>query len=395
MRYPFRAIFKIRLPHGGLSFGRIIMEFVATCLFGLESLLGAEIDELGYKRTETMDGRVSFMGDIKAICELNIKLRFAERLYIKVGEFDALSFDDLFEGTKSLEWERWIGKDDEFPVRGHSIKSALFSIPDCQKIIKKAVVSRLSSKYGVQWFEEKGVKYQIDFFIFKNRATLMIDTSGIPLHKRGYRPKTAEAPIRETLAAALAKIARPREDVLFWDPFCGSGTIAIEATMMMLNRAPGLDRAFISQTFPQIPKKSWIDARSEARSKIITDSRFEAYASDINPEAVSLATECAKHAGVYENMKIFEKDALTVDTMGRRGTIVCNPPYGERLFTLKEAEELYRKMGKHFKSLDKWQIYVITSHEEFSRLYGRRPDKVRKLYNGMIPCYFYQFFKNN
>lgn len=377
------------IPQGGN------MEYVATCLFGLESLLGAEIDSLGYKRTETMDGRVSFEADISAVCTLNINLRFAERVYIKVGEFEALTFEDLFEGTKALEWEKWIGKNDEFPVRGHSIKSALFSVPDCQKIIKKAVVSRLSGKYGIQWFEEKGVKYQIDFFLFKNRATLMIDTSGVPLHKRGYRPKTAEAPIRETLAAALAKLARPREDVLFWDPFCGSGTIAIESTMMMLNRAPGLDRAFIAQTFPQIEKKSWLDAREEARSKIITDSKFEAYASDINPDAVALATECAKHAGVYGNMKIFEKNALTIDTMGRRGTVVCNPPYGERLFTLKEAEDLYRNMGKHFKKLDKWQIYVITSHEEFGRLYGRKPDKVRKLYNGMIPCYFYQFFKNN
>ena len=371
------------------------MEYVATCLFGLESFLGAEIDEMGYKRTETMDGRVSFEADINDVCKLNINLRFAERVYFKIGEFEALTFDDLFEGVKSLEWEKWIGKNDEFPVRGHSIKSALFSVPDCQKIIKKAIVSRLSAKYGVQWFEESGVKYQIDFFLFKNRATLMIDTSGVPLHKRGYRPKTAEAPIRETLAAALAKIARPRDNVLFWDPFCGSGTIAIEATMMMLNRAPGLDRAFISQTFPQISKAEWKDARDEARSKIITDSCFEAYASDINPEAVELAAECAKHAGVYGNMKIFEKNALTIDTMGRRGTIVCNPPYGERLFTLKEAEDLYRNMGKHFKSLDKWQIYVITSHEEFTRLYGRRADKVRKLYNGMIPCYFYQFFKNN
>ena len=371
------------------------MEYVATCLFGLESLLGAEIDALGYKRTETMDGRISFIADLDDVCKLNINLRFAERVYFKIGEFDALTFDDLFEGTKALEWERFIGADDEFPVRGHSIKSALFSVPDCQKIIKKAVVSRLSSKYGITWFKEQGVKYQIDFFIFKNRATLMIDTSGVPLHKRGYRPKTAEAPIRETLACALAKIARPREDVLFWDPFCGSGTIAIEATMMMLNKAPGLDRAFISQAFPQIDSGKWKDAREEARSKIIIDSEFESYASDINPEAVALATECAKHAGVYKNMRIFEQNALKITTEGRRGTIVCNPPYGERLLTIKETEALYRKMGEHFKTLDKWQIYVITSHEEFSRLYGRKPDKVRKLYNGMLPCYFYQFFKNN
>ena len=186
------------------------MEYVATCLFGLESFLGAEIDEMGYKRTETMDGRVSFETDINDVCKLNINLRFAERVYFKIGEFEALTFDDLFEGVKSLEWEKWIGKNDEFPVRGHSIKSALFSVPDCQKIIKKAIVSRLSAKYGVQWFEESGVKYQIDFFIFKNRATLMIDTTGVPLHKRGYRPKANEAPIRETLACALAKLSRPR-----------------------------------------------------------------------------------------------------------------------------------------------------------------------------------------
>ena len=369
------------------------INYVATCLFGLESLLGAEIDALGYKRTETMDGRVSFEGDEGALARCNINLRYAERLYIKVGEFEALTFDDLFEGTKSLEWEKWIGKSDEFPVKGHSIKSALFSIPDCQKIIKKAVVSRLSKAYGISWFEETGIKYQIDFFIFKNRATLMIDTSGVPLHKRGYRPKSVEAPIRETLACALAKLARPREDVLFWDPFCGSGTIAIEATMMMLNRAPGLERGFVSQAFPQFSKQIWTDAREEARANIITDSKFEAYASDISPENVKIAQESAKHAGVYQNMRIFEQDALTIKTEGRRGTIVCNPPYGERLMTVKEAENLYRKMGQHFKTLDSWQIYVITNHEDFSRFYGRRADKIRKLYNGSIPCYFYQFFK--
>ena len=371
------------------------IEYVATCLFGLESLLGEEIEKLGYKRTETIDGRISFIGDENAIAKCNINLRFAERVYIKVGEFEALTFDDLFEGTKNLEWEKWIGKADEFPVRGHSIKSALFSVPDCQKIIKKAVVSRLSKVYGISWFEEKGIKYQIDFFLFKNRATLMIDTSGTPLHKRGYRPQTIEAPIRETLACALAKLSRPREDVLFWDPFCGSGTIAIEAAMLMTNRAPGLDRAFISQTFPQFDKDIWKNERDEARSKIIIDSHFEAYASDINPDSVILATECARHAGVHKNMKIFERDALTISTEGRRGTIVCNPPYGERLFTKKETDDLYRKMGKHFKTLDKWQIYVITSYEDFQYFYGRKADKVRKLYNGMIPCYFYQFFKNN
>lgn len=371
------------------------IEYVATCLFGLESLLGEEIEKLGYKRTETMDGRISFIGDENAIAKCNLWLRFAERLYIKVGEFEALTFDDLFEGTKSLEWEKWIGKNDEFPVRGHSIKSALFSIPDCQKIIKKAVVSRLSKSYGITWFEEKGVKYQIDFFIFKNRATLMIDTSGTPLHKRGYRPISNEAPIRETLACALAKLSRPREDVLFWDPFCGSGTIAIEATLLMLNKAPGLERAFTAEAFPQFNKSIWINAREEAKAQIITNSSFEAYASDINSECVEIALGNAKRAGVSDHIKIFQKDALTIKTEGRRGTIVCNPPYGERLFSMKETEELYKKMGNHFKTLDKWQQYIITSHEGFARLFGRKPDKIRKLYNGMLPCYFYQFFKNN
>ena len=372
-----------------------MIEYVATCLFGLESLLGEEIEALGYKRTETMDGRISFTGDEDALAKCSINLRFAERLYIKVGDIEAYTFDELFEGVKSLEWERWIGKNDEFPVRGHSIKSNLFSIPDCQKIIKKAVVSRLGSKYGITWFPEKGIKYQIDFFIFKNRATLMIDTSGVPLHKRGYRPRANDAPIRETLACALAKLSRPREDVLFWDPFCGSGTIATEAAMLMTNTAPGLTRAFAGQSFPQFSRESWTLAREEARSKIITDSGFMAYASDIDPACVEIASETAKHAGVYKNMKIFCRDALTIKTEGRRGTIVCNPPYGERLMSMKDTELLYKKMGEHFKTLDKWQMYIITSHEDFCRLFGRKADKVRKLYNGMIPCYFYQFFKND
>ncbi|MBO5313635.1 MAG: class I SAM-dependent RNA methyltransferase [Clostridia bacterium] len=342
-----------------------------------------------------MDGRISFTGDENAVARCSINLRFAERLYIKVGEFYAKTFDELFEGTKGLAWEEWIGKNDEFPVRGHSIRSDLFSIPDCQKIIKKAVATRLSQSYGVSWLEERGVKYQIDFFIFKNRATLMIDTTGVPLHKRGYRPKANEAPIRETLACALAKLSRPREDVILWDPFCGSGTIAIEGAMLMTNTPPGLNRAYIAQTFPQFKKEIWTDAIEEARSKIIKDSPFVAYASDIDPECVRIAEDNAKRAGVFKNMKIFCQDALTIKTEGRRGTIVCNPPYGERLLSMKDTEELYRRMGEHFKSLDRWQMYIITSHEEFCKLFGRRADKVRKLYNGMIPCYFYQFFKND
>ena len=368
------------------------LKYVATCLFGLEHMLGEEIDALGYKRINTIDGRVVFEGDENAVARCNIGLKFAERVFFLVGECHAASFEQLFEGTRSLEWENFIGERDEFPVKGHSIKSALFSIPDCQKIVKKAVVERLKSKYSTPWFAEDGKKYQIEFFILKDEAMLLIDTSGVALHKRGYRPGTLDAPLRETLAAALVELSRPREDVLIWDPFCGSGTIAIEAAMKMKNIAPGLGRSFAAEQFDLIPKSVWKDARDEAKSAV-KDTDFEAYASDINPECVAFTKECVKRAGVLGTVKAFERNALEISTGGRRGTIVCNPPYGERMFTMSQTEDLYRKMGAHFRTLEPWQIYVITSHEGFERLYGRRADKVRKLYNGMIPCYFYQFFK--
>jgi len=370
------------------------MEFVATCLFGLEKFLGDEIKELGYERIETIDGRVTFRGDINAVCRSNMWLRFAERVFIKVGEFKADSFSALFDGTKALNWEDFIGANDAFPVKGHSIKSNLTSIPDCQSIVKKAIVERLKEKYKKSWFEETGVKYQIEFFILNNKATLMIDTSGTPLHKRGYRTEANEAPLRETLACAVAKIARPREDVLFWDCMCGSGTIAIEAALMMTNRAPGLMRGFAAEEFPFIPKKSWQEARAEAVDLINRNSAFEAYASDISPAAVEIAKANVKRAGMEGHVKTFVRDALTIETMGRRGTIVCNPPYGERLSNQKDVEILYRKMGQHFKTLDRWQIYILCESQDFERLYGKRADKKRKLYNGMIPCTLYQYFKN-
>jgi putative N6-adenine-specific DNA methylase len=288
-----------------------------------------------------------------------------------------------------------VGKDDAFPVKGHSVKSALFSIPDCQSIVKKAAVKRLSDKYGISWFRETGVKYQIEFFILKDEVFMMIDTSGTALHKRGYRPQTLAAPLRETLAAALAKTARPREDVLFWDPFCGSATIPIEASLIMTNTAPGLFRGFAAEGFAKIPEGTWKEAREEARSLINHESKFEAYASDISEEALKNARSAISKAGMNAHIKLFNKNALEISTEGRRGTVVCNPPYGERLGTIEETEKLYRDMGRHFKTLDNWQIYVITSHEKFERLYGRKADKVRKLYNGMIPCYYYQFFRKD
>ena len=368
-------------------------ELVATCLFGLEHLLGEEIDALGYERVETIDGRVTFFGDSEAVALSNIFLRYAERVFIKLGSFSAATFDELFEGTRSLPWPDFIGKEDAFPVKGHSIKSTLTSIPDCQKIVKKAVVRSMSERYGISYFEETGTKYQIEFFILKDKATLMIDTSGMPLHKRGYRRDSNDAPIRETLAAAIAKTARPREDVLLWDPMCGSGTIAIEAAMLMKNIAPGVKRSFAAESFPFIEKKIWQSAREEAREgEVKTD--FQCFASDIDPKAVELTKKNAILAGVSDIITAFNADCTTISSEGRRGTIVTNPPYGERLMTPREAEALYRKMGEHFRSLAPWQVYIITSHREFEKFYGRRADKVRKLYNGMIPCFLYQFFKN-
>lgn len=371
-----------------------MIQYTATCLFGLEALLGAEIDALGYKRIETIDGRVSFEGDASAAARANIGLRFAERVYITLGTFEARSFTELFDETRALPWEMYIGKDDAFPVKGHAIKSTLYSVPDCQKIVKKAVADRLGEKYGMRVLPETGVKYQIEFFILKDRASLMIDTSGVPLHKRGYRPETVAAPLRETLAAGLAAFSRPREDVLLRDPFCGSGTIAIEGAMQMLKIAPGLNRSFSAEQFPAFPTEIWTAAREEAHDLIVRDSRFEAYASDIDPECVRIARESAARAGVGDAVKVFEANALDIHTEDRRGTVVTNPPYGERLMAPDEAERLYKDMGRAFSRLGKWQIYILTPCETFERLYGRRADKVRKLYNGMIPCLFYQYFKN-
>ena len=369
------------------------LTLVATCMFGLEKLLGEEIDSLGLKRLNTMDGRITFEGEEADIPRANINLRCAERVFIHLGQFPACSFSELFDGTKALPWEDWIGRLDAFPVKGHSIKSGLTSLPDCQSIVKKAIVERLREKYGISWFEETGVKYQIEFFIFKDVAHLMLDTSGIALHKRGYRPEAGAAPLRETLAAALVMTARPREDILFWDPFCGSGTIAIEAAMLVSGRAPGLNRAFAGEDFANIPKHLWDTAREEAQTRIRTDCKFEVYASDIDEDILDITYENALRAGVEEYINIFQADARKIKKEDRKGTVVCNPPYGERMGEREEIERLYQQLGGSFKALYPWQIYVLTSCDRFDRLYGQRADKVKKLYNGMLPCYLYEYFK--
>ena len=367
--------------------------YVATCLFGLEKYVGEEIDALGYKRLETIDGRITFEGDISAIARCNMWLRCAERVYIKMGEFEAHTFTELFDGVKALPWESWIGRDDAFPVKGHSIRSALTSIPDCQSIVKKAIADRLSAEYGISWFCEEGSKYQVDFFILNDKATLMIDTSGAPLYKRGYRTEAGGAPLRETLACAIAKTSRPRQDILFWDPFCGSGTVPIEAALMMTNTAPGILRTFAAEDFYDIDPKVWTDAREEARSMQTFDTSFQAYASDIDPKMIEIANANIERAGVGKLIKTFVKDATQISAGGMKGSIICNPPYGERLMTPFQARKLYGDMGKTFSKLNNWQIYVLTSDERFEQSYGRKADKVRKLYNGMLKCNLYQYFR--
>lgn len=370
-----------------------VYHFAATCLFGLEKLLGAEIDALGYQRTETMDGRVYFTGGLDAIPRCNIALRTAERVYLVLGRFDARSFTELFDGTAALPWEEFIGADDAFPVKGHAIRSTLYSVPDCQSIVKKAIVDRLSRAYGRSWFDETGVKYQVEFFIFKDHAALMLDTSGVALHKRGYRPAANAAPLRETLAAAIVMTARLRSDVLLWDPMCGSGTIAIEAAMLQTKTAPGLGRSFAAEDYPLLSSALWDNARDEAVAAIDEDSTFEAWASDIDPACVTLTRENARRAGMSAHVRVFEADVRQIEKPDRRGTIICNPPYGERLMTPEAVETLYREMGAHLGTFLPWQIYVLTSHEQFERFWGRRADKTKRLYNGMIPCNLYQFFK--
>lgn len=377
------------------------MEFVATCLFGLERLVGEDIDALGYQRIETIDGRVTFSApDEKAaecIAECNINFRYAERLFIKLGEFSALSFEELFQGTKALPWEKLISKEDAFPVKGHSIKSKLFSIPDCQKIIKKATVERLSSVYGMKQFPECGIKYQIEFFLLNDRVTLMIDTSGESLHKRGYRKQGNLAPLRETLAAGMVNLARPREGVIFVDPLCGSGTICIEAALLITHTAPGLRRSFAAEKYPFVPKAIWDSVREKARAAIIP-ANTEIFGFDYDHSSIELARKNASEAGVASLITFGTKDVRDFHSplKDARGTIVTNPPYGERMGDLQSARELVRAMGTVFRErVPNWQIYIISSDDNLESYYGRRSDKVRKLYNGMIKCGFYQYYKNN
>ena len=367
------------------------MNYSATCLLGVEGLLARELRDMGCGDVRAENGRALFSGGWDILARANLCSRFAERVGILLGEFEARTFEELFQGVKALPWEEYLGREDAFPVTGSSLDSKLHSVPDCQAIIKKAVVERLKQSFRQDWFTEEGPVHRVRFRIMKDRASVMIDASGAGLHKRGYRPASNAAPIKETLAAALVYLARPRQDTAFYDPFCGSGTILIEAAAMARNMAPGIGRRFQAEVWGQCPAGVWDRERQRARDLERRDGDFVPVGYDIDPAAVELTLENARRAGVtvqarVRDIKDFKEDA-------GRGCVVCNPPYGQRLMDQRAAAEICRGLGRVFAPRKGWSYGVITPEEDFEELFGRRADKRRKLYNGMIRCQYYQYFK--
>ena len=367
-------------------------ELCVPCLLGLEGPIAAELRRLKMDNVRAENGRVYFSGDETAIAKANMSLRIGERVLVEVGKFPAATFDQLFEGTKALPWEMLIPKDGAFPVKGFSLNSKLFSVSDCQKIIKKAMVERLKRVYGIEWFAETGALYQVQFSIMNDIASLCIDTSGDGLHKRGYRPAHNVAPLKETMAAAMVSLSRYRGREDFCDPFCGSGTIPIEAALIAKNRAPGLYRNFSAMNWPIIPHRAWGDVREEAKSREFSGD-YRIVGSDIDPKAVEMAQENAKRAGVLDVVRFEVADATKFDRKSENGVIVTNPPYGERIMEKREAEDLYRQFGAVYRQSENWKLYLLSSHTEFERTFGQSADKKRKLYNGMIKCDLFMYFK--
>ncbi|MDO5398083.1 MAG: class I SAM-dependent RNA methyltransferase [bacterium] len=366
-------------------------EIIIPTLFGMEAFVSREVRRLGYETTSVEDGRVVFMGDYEAVCRANLWIRTGERVLIKLAEFNALSFEELFEEVYSIRWQDWLPADAAFPVKGYSLKSQLTSVPSCQSIIKKAAAKKMWSAYGIEHLPENGSLYQIQFSILKDRVTIMLDTSGEPLHKRGYRRLSNAAPLRETIAAAMITMSYWKFEQPFLDPFCGSGTIPIEAAMFKRNIAPGINRRFAAEEFKAIPTALWSKARAEARDSIY-NVPLEIYASDLDPECVELSRANAKNAGVDEFISISKADARKVFIDKPDGTIICNPPYGERMGEIKECERLYRDIGKSFNKMNNWAKYILVPNENFEKLFGMKADKKRKLYNGMLKCNVYQYF---
>ena len=371
------------------------LKMAAPCLFGTESIAADEFRRMGVEDVSVQNGRVLLSGGYEMLARANINSRFAERILIVVGNFKAESFTELFDNVKALEWERFIGKTDAFPVTGSSIDSALHSIPDCQKIIKKAIVDRLSSKYKIKWFEETGAEVRIKFTALKDEFSLMIDTSGEGLHKRGYRKNSNDAPLKETLAASMCDLARIYPDTKIYDPFCGSGTILIEAALMATKRAPGLNRYFAAERYSFFPREAFREERVRAQDLIIHNAEFEAIGSDIDKSCIELTLANAKKAGVEKYVKAHIADIRDFKPEFDRCITITNPPYGERLLDVKAAEELYAVMGKRFIMEKGKKYFVISPHDDFEKIFGRPADKRRKLYNGMIKCQYFMYFKNN
>ena len=368
-------------------------ELVVPCHFGLESVMKREIYDLGYEVIKVEDGRVTFEGDAEAICRANIFLRGTERVLLQVGRFKATTFDELFEGIKALPWEEFIPENGKFWVKkASSIKSKLFSPSDIQSIVKKAMVERLKQSYDIEWFPEDGAAYPVRVFLNKDEVMVTLDTSGESLHKRGYRLATSKAPITETLAASLIMLTPWHKDRILVDPFCGSGTFPIEAAMMAANIAPGMNREFTAEQWTNfIPRQLWYDAVEEAQDMVNLDVEVDIQGYDIDPEVVKAARENAKRAGVDKLIHFQQRPVAELSHPKKYGFIICNPPYGERLEEKADLPELYSQIGEAYKALDSWSMYLITSYEDTERYIGRKADKNRKIYNGMLKTYFYQF----
>lgn len=368
-------------------------ELIAPCHFGLEAVLKREIYDLGYEITSVEDGRVTFEGDAEAICRANIFLRTAERVLLKVGKFTAVTFDELFEGIKALPWETYIPEDGRFWVKkASSIKSRLFSPSDIQSIVKKAMVERMKQHYHMDWFEETGADYPVRIFLLKDEVTVTIDTSGESLHKRGYRTLSSKAPITETLAAALIMLTPWRRDRILVDPFCGSGTFPIEAAMMAANIAPGMNREFLAEQWTNlIPRQLWYDCVSEAEELVDREIDVDIQGYDIDGEVIKAARDNARRAGVDHLIHFQQRPVADLNHPKKYGFVITNPPYGERLEEKAALPELYSQIGEAYRRLDSWSMYMITSYEDAPKYVGRKPDKNRKIYNGMLKTYFYQF----
>lgn len=361
------------------------------CHFGLESVLKYEITKIGGTDLKVSDGKISFTGDLNIMARANLCLSTAERVLIELIEFRAETFEELFQGVRSVELERFIGVDNAFPVKGYSLNSTLHSVPDCQKIVKKAAVERLKSKYGVSWFNETEPPVQIQFSILKNVVAIYLDTSGVGLHKRGYRRNSNAAPIKETLAAGIVDLARVRPDSIVCDPFCGSGTILIEAALKALRIPVGINRRFAAEKWASVPPEIWREERKKAIDGVDRSAVFHGFGFDIDDSAVALTLDNAHKAGIKSRLKIEQAD-ITKFVQPEDSIVICNPPYGERLLELREAEDIYRKMGNVLGRGGSRQSYIISPHEQFEEFFGAEAKKRRKLYNGMIKCQLYMYF---